>query len=947
MSYRYRFSVLLGLALGGFGVAGCGGDDGAECGEGTTEVGGVCIPTELVCAEGTVWNETTMSCELDQPEIPSCGAGTIRMDDECVPTEEPLVCADGTTELDGECVVDGTVVCTGNTVFDMETGECMQDPEAVCEFDLVYVEDTGTCVPRDSTLMDMADVVEDGDAPDFFEDEDAEFGEIDLPDDGSAVSVWGCVEPQVDEETGLTVSDNDFWTFTVDGPTLLEVVTDGVWGLSAGAQILSAEGEGTPIFDQAWNRFVVDLAGDGTTQQVFIPEAGSYYIRFTDSRSAIFGEPAGTPAGAETPQCYFNQLSVLDIPEPTTLEDGTAVVGEFGDPQFYEISGDVIDVTLDEIDEDGNPINRENLAGGFVATVADEFRAVSEVTTETDFFGLPLGPLAASAFVGNIGDGESVLIVVDARFNLVRDAIEFRLLAENTEATELPMDDTVTVTHTDIDDPDNVLEHTFFSFTAEAGQVVQITFDGSPNEFSAAIIDGTAVGWRLGSAAGVSVSTFDHYVSIPSDGTYYLTLQNLDGTDGEDYTFDVTWRAITPVMETRDTATTADLTSEEFAFVNADLTTTGWVMAEAGGFTGAMTDTTLEMWDATQLNVLDITLPLETETLEDGEGFERIFYGADGTPAGPMALVRISGDDTGTVDVTMTDVDHTVVEYEIGTDTMLDDEDVPADGAANYVAILSDVLPDDTALYFDVTEVAAEVDAVLDFLDFEATPSATTDVAGDGGDEFAFSTLAGRVLPFRVTDANATGGTVDITLREDVAPGYDSELVDAGTLTADVCTDGTETLTGEIDMFSENIDMSGLDWVFFGLPAPDMAKISSNGGFTFDVEHTSTFSTVTGASLTVSPLEAFLQPGASGRVCYLLDETENTFVVQWFGERFASAEPVEMEARVDGDTGIIEMVYGAAHMATGPVRLRDGAGAAVDYEGDAPTASQTVRWTPR
>ena len=52
-------------------------------------------------------------------------------------------CGEGTKAVDGSCVPDGTVVCTGATRFNAEKGTCEVDPTA-CQDGTVLVD--GKCV---------------------------------------------------------------------------------------------------------------------------------------------------------------------------------------------------------------------------------------------------------------------------------------------------------------------------------------------------------------------------------------------------------------------------------------------------------------------------------------------------------------------------------------------------------------------------------------------------------------------------------------------------------------------------------------------------------------------------------------------------------------------------------------------------------------------------------
>jgi hypothetical protein len=88
---------MIALSVVAFVAAGCGGT--LECGDGTMESDGACVPA----AE-------------------SCGDGTKLLEGRCVRSSAPVTCAAGTTKEDGECVPDTT--CGPDTRADA-TGECV------------------------------------------------------------------------------------------------------------------------------------------------------------------------------------------------------------------------------------------------------------------------------------------------------------------------------------------------------------------------------------------------------------------------------------------------------------------------------------------------------------------------------------------------------------------------------------------------------------------------------------------------------------------------------------------------------------------------------------------------------------------------------------------------------------------------------------------------------
>ena len=98
---------------------------GVTCGVGTVEgPGGLCVPAEGACEEGTHLDPETGSCVPDFEVV--CGAGTVLgPDDSCVPSE-PVECGTGTQLVDNECVLIFGY-CDAWEIFNPETQSCELD----------------------------------------------------------------------------------------------------------------------------------------------------------------------------------------------------------------------------------------------------------------------------------------------------------------------------------------------------------------------------------------------------------------------------------------------------------------------------------------------------------------------------------------------------------------------------------------------------------------------------------------------------------------------------------------------------------------------------------------------------------------------------------------------------------------------------------------------------
>ena len=108
-----RFRALVVVSCAALGV-GCGGPD---CGEGTVDRDGVCVPAypKVDCGDGTIAQDGI--CAPAYPKL-ECAEGTIEKDGTCVAAYPERTCGPSTVELDGHCVLDSNVgPCSAGTVL--------------------------------------------------------------------------------------------------------------------------------------------------------------------------------------------------------------------------------------------------------------------------------------------------------------------------------------------------------------------------------------------------------------------------------------------------------------------------------------------------------------------------------------------------------------------------------------------------------------------------------------------------------------------------------------------------------------------------------------------------------------------------------------------------------------------------------------------------------------
>ena len=263
-----------------------------------------------------------------------CGDGTHEVDGVCVAGGG---CAAGTKEVNGECVPDGSVICGDGTAYDDTSGTCIPS-DSVCAEGTVLVD--GECVPNDSTLTADAD---EGPEPNGLNAGDGPAGIIPVPDiGGDGYVIHGCVNPFEDVNgDGEMDADFDAWYLQVDGPTLLQVDSDGVGGLAAGFVVLPGD---EALANAGWQRYGLNLTSDTSSREVFLPKAGVYALAMTDSRSLFLGS-AGNPDA-----CYYTTITQVAMPAATDLPaDGiTDTIGS--DIQIYNLpapaDADILDALM-------------------------------------------------------------------------------------------------------------------------------------------------------------------------------------------------------------------------------------------------------------------------------------------------------------------------------------------------------------------------------------------------------------------------------------------------------------------------------------------------------------------------------------------------------------------------------------------------------------------------
>jgi hypothetical protein len=353
--------------------AGCG-DNSKDCGPGTKDVNGTCTA------------------------VSSCGAGT---------TPDPAT---------GQCVPDGSMICTDGTVFDPVTSTCKPDP-SLCQDGTVLVG--GQCVIPGT--VDIEEAPEPNGLGLLGETSNNPAGVIALKPVGEHFVLHGTINPWQDADgDGLNDPDIDAYVVTVTGPSLLHVTADGVHGLAAGFVAIAAVDQSSPLIN--WVRFGINLTADTSDRQLFLPAAGTYIIAISDTRSLFLQGGAAGNAMAQ----YYVTVDALDLPAPTPLTGNTVSGTIGGEVQFYApaMGTGINDVLLDMPQAQANA-SVVTLANTTFKGFADE---------GTDLFG---NPTPAEMVAGGFTSSDSALVVVDDTYNYAIGPAQFTLTVTTSDATPL------------------------------------------------------------------------------------------------------------------------------------------------------------------------------------------------------------------------------------------------------------------------------------------------------------------------------------------------------------------------------------------------------------------------------------------------------------------------------------------------------------------------------
>ncbi len=661
-----RNYIIIGTLVSALAFLGAACGDDIECGTGTIEMDGVCVPTDAVCGPNATWDSASQTC---------VGA----------------TCADGTTLEDGECVPDGSVICGDGTTYNETTGEC--DPDITeCAEGTTDVD--GVCVPNDDLLPDEADVAEGAEDNGW----NGTPGSFSLPEVGQSRTIYGCVTPFLDEdEDGELDPDYDLYVFSITAPTLVNIKVDGIAGLSGGFEIYSLDED----LADYW-RVGMNLVDDVSERQVYLPKAGDYILVLSDSRSIWLRTAAGS---ADT--CYFATVTHVAAPSPTAWTtaatkmcwDGTACttaadcagIGDMFDEEtcdFRVQDSYSSDVTFYSYDTDEGDILRPWLA---TTGTSSEGALLNMRNGALHAYSAATGTAgnAAQYWAAGYADDDTLTIVVDHVYNYALQPVDYMLDVYDPGAVALAEDgSTATLTP-------GRYGNAYGYFDVATGEVDDVLMHHTvspPAGYSCYIIPPDESVYPACSA-----ENYDEWIQFVEGGRAYIEVSWTEEVDTIDVDSTIT-HVMPTAIEVGTLIDNATLPEHGNGWYELDVSASDWLVStapETTDFLGAMA---VDLYSRTNTGAIDSDLySVDDFTLADPtEEVGRIVIDDDS-----VFLLRITDDafdgtgDTETYDFLVDDRDYT----DLGTievDTPIDEADLDIDALGTEYFLL----------YADPAEVA-------------------------------------------------------------------------------------------------------------------------------------------------------------------------------------------------------------------------------------------------
>jgi|GEM_PF-3424774 len=847
----------------------------------------------------------------------TCGSGTVLEGDMCVATPTTNTnCGTGTVLVGDECVPDGSVICEQGTVFDAGSGQCVVD-ESACADGTVLVGEQ--CVPYDDTLTaDLEEATEPNDG--------AAAGGFAIPALNAMTTIHGCISPRDG------AADVDVWIMTATGPTVVEITADGVGGLAAGFIVQDNVIPSLPTYFRAG----INLTGDTSKRQVFLPVAGEYLLVMDDSRAILADEVAGGPR-----TCYFTTIKQVALPAATPLTVPTQTGGDVGNVRVLSYTADAAGDILRTVQTSGS----ESLSPAFVIMRGNALVASLGPTAATQ----TAAAISPQWTEGGLAAGDVLSIIVDNQYNFSPNPAPYTFSSLDLSAQALPTDgSTITV----------LGRRAGTDGTTDLSKLSYLYFD--------VVGTGTIVGWNFTSSIPLDMfivrknlltnTTFQVYSIIDNPGgtgratpftgeftrflapgRYYLVVQNplATATVGESIMITSTLTTVTPTPVVYGTPLPAQtLPALGSGFHTIDFTNPTWVEFAATATDWGTGTVRVQAFDPAGEGWLGGNyLPTfgGTQLITGAAPFGRILVGETRDfilRVNATAPVGVGASYT----LAVRDRPHTAVTIVAGTPIVRTAEPLAGSSSGSSSQAVTRYLvtgPSFGTLSALVTP-APTSDVVISRRGADEAVLTSADVGGDGDPETLtapFGLAPTNFVAFTVGDFNPAASTFDLTLSTtapvynvtpDVLPFFDA--CPAGSV---ITLGGGATPSDEGQSVALNLPTG---WTNFTMLGDSFTQfyVNSNGFMGF----LGTLPACAGANCSYSntALPAAATPNAIIApywddledivVCRRDDIAAQTMTLQWTGFVFATSTQVRFQARLHR-TGAIDLIYGSTQQGTG------------------------------
>jgi hypothetical protein len=840
-------------------------------------------------------------------------------------------CGPGTTDVDGVCTGG---MCTDGTMLDPATNSCVIDPNA-CQDGTVLVGNE--CVDPGRTAPDIEEAAEPNALGLGGEDSDDPAGEVELKPVGQHFVIKGKIIPFQDADLdGQLDADFDSYVVVVEQPTMIKVTADGLNGLAAGFVAVAAVEDGDPMLD--WTRFGINLTGDMSTRQIYLPEAGVYVVAIADSRTLFLGGgAAGPPTGEGTTPFEYYVTFDAEQAQPTALTlDGTGLANSVGKLNPGETK--LFSVPM------GAGINTASLNMGIqqaVESVVVTNTRAGTTGTKAVADGIDVDP--AEATVVGIKTGDTQIVAADTVYNYAAQPADYSLTIQTRSAGQLSTSGGA------VGQPADAVDFSVFFYDVAANGEITGMDLGWDVPVAGVVVDENFFIFAFftfdpdfGFFFGDTFTSYKGLLRHRTAGRYYFLVFDPAGT-ATTITATSSYSAVPLVQVAASTPLTGQdvnaFTSNPYSY---DAGLSQWeqfrVAAEGASVTGAITgrymplDTSFGRLDplvsTCTVNGTDFcadVFPLFTHSYaEAGTTFGRILipdttkkYLITMRPATTTPLPQIQLDlrprphfDLGTV---------AVGTPATRTGDMLSDT-VTAQRYLMKATALSGVAVTVTP--------AATLNTRIQNLnaDESANGPLVNNGAAGAPDLLQFFQTAAGFSAFSVTSATTLTGALLYDINAAVTAAVTYAQAAGATAYADACVGGATVAMqdGDEGYSTANINVpAGFD--FFGFSTTSF-KVNSNGFITFDTA--SVCSSVGGScffgNATIPSTGApngLIAPYWDDLITTVCQKTIGTkLVIQWTGTTFATpAQAVAFQAILDGSNDTIEFVYAATptHVATG------------------------------